>query len=114
MSGTDSSSSQQLQPKAANYCNNDGDDVSKLNKMKRELEITKLELEIKDKELDVKAKELDVKSRELDIKKRTREIEYEFIDKSVDRYYTLFPSGSTDDEIDGILKAKYRRMVQDA
>lgn len=77
-------------------------------------DMTELEkLDLKSKELEVKSKELEVKLKEHDTKKRIRDIEYELLDKAVDRYSTLCPDNIMDKELEDVLKNKYRRMIKD-
>lgn len=73
-------------------------------------------LEIANIELELKERNLALKANELEHKKRARDFEYESIDKAVDRY-SAYCSSSENGNIDGLdeqLKAKYRRLLDDA
>ena len=71
-------------------------------------------LDFKSKELDVKSKELDIKLKEAENKKRIRDITYEGLDKAVERLVTLSTNPLEDQDVEAILKAKYRQMIEDA
>jgi hypothetical protein len=85
------------------------DRTEALKEKRAMLEIANIELELKERSLALKAKELEHK-------KRARDVEYESIDKAVDRYSAYCSSGDSCniDGLDEQLKAKYRRMLDEA
>jgi len=85
-----------------------------LDPLRKRKELPELEkLDLYSKELEVRSLECDVKLKEQETRKRTREIEYELLDKAVDRYSALFADGVMDKELEDVLKCKYRRMIKD-
>jgi hypothetical protein len=98
--------------KSSRLCDDEGlsKDLTETLKEKRAfLEISSIELELKERTLALKAKELEHK-------KRARDLEYESIDKAVDRYAAYCSSGETGniEMLEEKLKAKYRRMLDEA
>ena len=77
-------------------------------------------LEIAGIELELKERNVALKTKELEYRKRARDLEYESIDKALDRYNAYCTGGensSNNNILDGIdekLKAKYRRMIDEA
>jgi len=88
-------------------------ELEKLDLYSKELEVRSLECNVKLKELEVKSLECDVKLKEQETRKRIREIEYELLDKPVDRCSALLADGVMDKELEDDLKCKYRRMIKD-
>ena len=79
-------------------------------------------LEIAGIELELKERNVALKTKELEYRKRARDLEYESIDKALDRYNAYCTgggenSGNNNNNLDGLdekLKAKYRRMIEEA